>query len=421
MIDLEMKASAKDQLIAMIMEINGGDVTFQEDQDSASRFNRVGRREGEVGVSEGAQRILSCTVTNKECRAIMLQITYLAAGFIVGYKGDSIKQIWSKTGASIRSTLMENKEEGESTTRLFHISGSCFQILRTLKIFQAAVNRYKDLVDGQKADIIVDSKQVIQGIVFQYCPPPIDASPHAARTMKFIKDTTTKTILHRSSELHYATRGNNKQSGASTPSQQLSQSPTHSSSWTGTEYEVINPEMTKYGMYRTETQSPQCSLSSDWYVSPPSSFPAYGLCVSPSQSFSSLDQYVSPAPHVVPHTVSNKLQKTPNFDTIQTPKQAHTSYLNAHSQCQHPFDYNHHEQQYQVQQIMNHQVVQTPTTIGYGEYQYQQYFVPSQHQMPGYGVHACDQYGNPYRYALYPVAQNASNLIDVSAPYFAAQ
>eukprot|EP01025_Chloroclados_australasicus_P041394 TRINITY_DN4384_c0_g1_i1.p1 TRINITY_DN4384_c0_g1~~TRINITY_DN4384_c0_g1_i1.p1 ORF type:complete len:379 (+),score=15.00 TRINITY_DN4384_c0_g1_i1:295-1431(+) len=172
----------RDKLLKVIQKINGGDVLQYNGGYKHVSCARVGPREGEEGLWEGEQKILSAVVKDQHCRHVMLEITLLAAGFIVGSKGVSVTKIWHKTGASIRSYSSKSTQR---TTRIFNIQGTHFQVLQTISIIVEAVDRYKELVDGKYADQVVESLQEIQGITFEYCPPPIEANPLSARTLQF--------------------------------------------------------------------------------------------------------------------------------------------------------------------------------------------------------------------------------------------
>eukprot|EP01024_Parvocaulis_polyphysoides_P040212 TRINITY_DN3652_c0_g1_i5.p1 TRINITY_DN3652_c0_g1~~TRINITY_DN3652_c0_g1_i5.p1 ORF type:complete len:240 (-),score=9.98 TRINITY_DN3652_c0_g1_i5:285-1004(-) len=175
-------------LLDMIAKIN-------EDQDaptsnitSKSRIqDRVGRREGEQGCWEGEQRIVQAVVLDRQCRQIALDITLLAAGFVVGNKGESVRQLWQRTGASIRSLLQKRVYNGQQlSVRVFKICGQTHsQVLQTLSIIVEAVDLYRRFLSGDYADQVVETKQVIQGITFEYSPPPITANPFSARTVQF--------------------------------------------------------------------------------------------------------------------------------------------------------------------------------------------------------------------------------------------
>eukprot|EP01024_Parvocaulis_polyphysoides_P042800 TRINITY_DN39077_c0_g1_i1.p2 TRINITY_DN39077_c0_g1~~TRINITY_DN39077_c0_g1_i1.p2 ORF type:complete len:118 (+),score=9.32 TRINITY_DN39077_c0_g1_i1:105-458(+) len=96
-------------------------------------------------------------------------ITMLSAGFIIGRMGQSIQHISQVTGATISS--YNKKYEGRET-RVFNVFGDEEALYHTLKIFTAAVNRHKDLLEGKFKGKFVEKEQVVEGISFHYEAPP---------------------------------------------------------------------------------------------------------------------------------------------------------------------------------------------------------------------------------------------------------
>eukprot|EP01023_Acetabularia_acetabulum_P008136 TRINITY_DN13536_c0_g1_i1.p2 TRINITY_DN13536_c0_g1~~TRINITY_DN13536_c0_g1_i1.p2 ORF type:complete len:249 (-),score=10.50 TRINITY_DN13536_c0_g1_i1:398-1144(-) len=69
--------------------------------------------------------------------------------------------------------------------RVFYMEGCVHNLIQALRIIVAAVNRYRELVNGKFKDQVVGVKQLVEGIYFEYKPPPIHTMPEAARTIEF--------------------------------------------------------------------------------------------------------------------------------------------------------------------------------------------------------------------------------------------
>lgn len=97
----------------------------------------------------------------------------LAAGFVIGPKGRSIRAIAEKC-----NTLIESRTVGDY--RQFIISGEPDDILTATKVVTEAVNTYKSLTEGDFEGAVVQPKILVCGIQFQYLPPPKHKMPCAA-------------------------------------------------------------------------------------------------------------------------------------------------------------------------------------------------------------------------------------------------
>jgi hypothetical protein len=122
------------------------------------------------------------------CRGARLRITLLAAGFIIGPGGDSIREISSVSGAEIQSRTVLPEEGCERACRDFVIEGPLTSVLNALTVICQAVDRYKSLCEGRYAGKVTPRIQRINGIEFTYQPPPRSAAPFAAQ----IKSTNSK-------------------------------------------------------------------------------------------------------------------------------------------------------------------------------------------------------------------------------------
>lgn len=124
----------------------------------------------------------------------VLQITYLAAGFLIGEKGQSIRDMERMTSTSIKS-WKDRTAEGRSVRKLViesvddvgadrkdgygaHVGME--NVARCLHIIKAAVMHYKDLCEGLYCGEYVEPVRVIEGVAFHYCPPPRKMVPYAA-------------------------------------------------------------------------------------------------------------------------------------------------------------------------------------------------------------------------------------------------
>lgn len=129
-------------------------------------------------------------------RTAVLQITYLAAGFLIGEKGQSIRDMERITSTSIKS-WKDRTVEGRSVRKLVieSVGGEgdgedlgdgdgtrvgMENVAKCLHIIKAAVMHYKDLCEGLYCGEYVEPVRVIEGVAFHYCPPPRKMVPYAA-------------------------------------------------------------------------------------------------------------------------------------------------------------------------------------------------------------------------------------------------
>lgn len=113
------------------------------------------------------------------CRTIVLRITILAAGFVIGPRGSSIKMISERCNVDIESKTVQHGE-----VREFKCIGNHGNVVKAVQIMKEAVNTYKVLTEGDYKGQCVQSTMVILGVTFDYCPPPKSKMPHAASVMK---------------------------------------------------------------------------------------------------------------------------------------------------------------------------------------------------------------------------------------------
>lgn len=113
------------------------------------------------------------------CRTIVLRITILAAGFVIGPRGSSIKLISEHCNVDIESKTVQGGD-----IREFKCKGNREDVVKAVQIIKEAVNTYKILTEGDYKGQCVQSTMVILGVTFDYCPPPKSKMPHAASVIK---------------------------------------------------------------------------------------------------------------------------------------------------------------------------------------------------------------------------------------------
>ncbi|EFJ48158.1 hypothetical protein VOLCADRAFT_91222, partial [Volvox carteri f. nagariensis] len=148
------------------------------------------RRPGE-GVENEEQGIVSA---EKTPQGMILRITLLAAGFVIGPSGSSVREIMRVTGADIKSWT-ENRTAQQLLAatpgggggggsrrpcRMVVVDGEEAQVLQAVNVIVAAVDRYKDLCEGRYQGQAVARQQRVLGVDFCYQPPPRSVVPCAA-------------------------------------------------------------------------------------------------------------------------------------------------------------------------------------------------------------------------------------------------
>eukprot|EP01025_Chloroclados_australasicus_P018646 TRINITY_DN1989_c0_g1_i1.p1 TRINITY_DN1989_c0_g1~~TRINITY_DN1989_c0_g1_i1.p1 ORF type:complete len:485 (+),score=32.13 TRINITY_DN1989_c0_g1_i1:236-1690(+) len=111
---------------------------------------------------------------------VVLRITQLIAGFLIGPRGLSIRDLAQGTGCVIKSWTEDASIDCPRDTRVFVLEGSPSCVLMCLDVVIAAIDRYKDLAEGRWSGQYVNKTQKIKGFVFVYYPPPKDRVPMAA-------------------------------------------------------------------------------------------------------------------------------------------------------------------------------------------------------------------------------------------------
>lgn len=131
------------------------------------------------GVEEEKQQVASIEIMPNG--GLRLRVTLLAAGFVIGASGASIREIMRHTGSTIQSWTQQ-PEEGvyHRPCRVFCIQGNPESVLAASNIIHEAVERYKELCEGKRRGEFVQRLQYIHGVEFSYQPPPKNVVPNAA-------------------------------------------------------------------------------------------------------------------------------------------------------------------------------------------------------------------------------------------------
>ncbi len=136
------------------------------------------RRAGE-GVEEEEQAVVAMEWLPGG--GLQLCVTLLAAGFVIGSSGASVREITQHTGAVIQSWTQQPQPGGyHRPTRIFRLQGPRKSVASASEIIHQAVERYKELCEGKRRGEFVQRAQRIRGVEFSYQPPPRSAAPQAA-------------------------------------------------------------------------------------------------------------------------------------------------------------------------------------------------------------------------------------------------
>ncbi|GAB4818934.1 hypothetical protein N2152v2_005980 [Parachlorella kessleri] len=158
-------------------------------QAAARGFLPSGKRQPGVGCSDEEQGILHAQ--SVESGGAKLHITLLAAGFVIGPSGVSVREISRASGADIRSWNDTFTQHGTAhQVRCVVVEGRRRAVVMALEIITEAVDRYKDLCEGKFCGHVVDRVQQVHGVSFYYSPPPRAAVPYAAALKSFADRST---------------------------------------------------------------------------------------------------------------------------------------------------------------------------------------------------------------------------------------
>ena len=84
------------------------------------------------------------------------------------------------TGADVRSRTVPRDDRCSRDCREFTIEGRAGAVTHALSVMYDAVERYKQLTEGQYTGQIVAHVQHVAGVDFFYQPPPRNKMPQAA-------------------------------------------------------------------------------------------------------------------------------------------------------------------------------------------------------------------------------------------------
>eukprot|EP01025_Chloroclados_australasicus_P043768 TRINITY_DN4693_c0_g1_i4.p2 TRINITY_DN4693_c0_g1~~TRINITY_DN4693_c0_g1_i4.p2 ORF type:complete len:331 (-),score=33.02 TRINITY_DN4693_c0_g1_i4:2596-3588(-) len=148
-----------------------------------------GPRQGRHGMADSRQGILSAQLTRKG--DMVLRVTLLCSGFIIGKRGQSVGQINKSSGAVIESReafvdalRTEDSDFDSPNVRVFIIKGYPQCVLNATEIIMHVAQHYRDLVYGRIPERVVYEEQIVMGMKFWYKPPPLRDMPNAVRTYK---------------------------------------------------------------------------------------------------------------------------------------------------------------------------------------------------------------------------------------------
>jgi len=135
------------------------------------------RRQGE-GVEEEDQAVVG--IEKLPNGGVQLRVTLLAAGFVIGASGASVREISATTGAVVQSWSEGPVNGCHRPSRVFRVQGQRRAVASAVEIIYEAVERYKELCEGKRRGEFVQRQQRIRGVEFSYQPPPRAVAPHAA-------------------------------------------------------------------------------------------------------------------------------------------------------------------------------------------------------------------------------------------------
>jgi 1,4-dihydroxy-2-naphthoyl-CoA synthase len=119
--------------------------------------HHAGPRRGKQGTSELQQRIIRVMDDEAKLRT-EVHITLLAAGFVIGPSGHSIRAVCETSGAAITSrTQQAASNDGpfdDALYRAFVIVGTDGQRAAALDIITAAVDHYQKLFSGATGTLL---------------------------------------------------------------------------------------------------------------------------------------------------------------------------------------------------------------------------------------------------------------------------
>ena len=148
---------------------SGGKVSPPPQQVPLLGLGATGKRPAGIGTENVKQEIV---MAERGENRVVLRVTLLAAGFVVGPNGASIHQIEAVSGAKVYSFNRSEDREVERPTRQFHIEGPPTVVQHAVDIICHAIQLYKDLAEGNHSGMTVKRLHKLDKVVFRYEPPP---------------------------------------------------------------------------------------------------------------------------------------------------------------------------------------------------------------------------------------------------------
>ena len=141
-------------------------------------LSATGKRPAGIGTENEQQEII---MAEKSENGVIIRVTLLAAGFIVGPNGASIHQIEAITGARVYSYNRSNDRAVARPSRQFHVEGPPSVVQHAVDIICHAIQLYKDLAEGNHKGMTVKRMHKLDNVLFRYEPPPRSKVPFAAQ------------------------------------------------------------------------------------------------------------------------------------------------------------------------------------------------------------------------------------------------
>ncbi|GLJ31277.1 hypothetical protein SUGI_0627420 [Cryptomeria japonica] len=109
---------------------------------------------------------------------VVIKVTLLAGGFVLGPRGASARDIGQATGALVQfRTETGCAHPAALPVRLFRIQGNFCAVQAAVHVIQEAVAKYRALCECKSRGEFVPREHVINGVKFFYQPPPKMALP----------------------------------------------------------------------------------------------------------------------------------------------------------------------------------------------------------------------------------------------------
>jgi len=103
---------------------------------------------------------------------VVLCVTPLAAGFLLGPRGAAIHQIEALTETRVSSIYRSQDRQVVRPTRLIFVNGPLNHVQKAVDIICHAIQLYKCLTEGNHRNVMVKRLHKLDGVLFRYEPPP---------------------------------------------------------------------------------------------------------------------------------------------------------------------------------------------------------------------------------------------------------